>query len=331
MTGKDLRLTCLKISNHGLDPAKLPPRLKLLNWGENKSVKGPVIVGPKTVASLSVNQAKLGFDRVALDYEHNTVKGTPAFLESKEPRKVAGFGVPVVIENEGLFLEQMLYTPSGVENAREYIDLSPAVQQDEHGEVIFIHSAALCRQGAVEDLSFYNVDLPEEEDDLEGLRAELRKVQDAMGALYEKIFDIQKKVEAEALEQTLKEVTAQSVKELSTQVSTLSASFEEVRREQLLAAARAQGKKVPPASVTDGLDLTKLSALLDDLEADRIPLSRKTPETIREYDAPEETKREQLAAAIRNRAHSLQVEHPSWSFTRCFNAAEAELSKSIRE
>lgn len=331
MNGKDLQLTCLRISNHGLDPAKLPSRIKLLNWGENKTVKGPVVVGDETLAVLSVNQATRGFDRVALDYEHNTLKGTPAFKESKEPRMVAGYGVPVVVKGEGLFLDQMMYTPSGVENAREYIDLSPVVAQNDTGEVLFLHSAALCRQGAVEDLQFYNVELEEGgADSIEGLNAELQKMRKALRAVSEKIYEIERAVEKQANADALDELTANSVKDLSDQVTTLSTSFDEVRREQLIAAARAQGKKVPSDEVTNKLDLTALSALLNDLEPDRIPLQRRTPATVREHTVPEDSD-ESHAAAIRNRAHALQSQNPTWSFTRCFNAAEIELTKPAKK
>ena len=147
-----------KISNNAFAADKLPARLKLLNWGENKTVKGPVRVGDKTLAVFSANQKEAGFDRVALDFEHNTLPGTPAFLAENEPRKVAAYGVPRVIAGDGLYLEDLQWTPSGKEYAREYYDLSPGVKLD-CSEVIFMHSTALCRQGAVEDLHFYSVEI----------------------------------------------------------------------------------------------------------------------------------------------------------------------------
>ena len=137
----------------------LPKALKVLNLGANSTRKGIVRVGERTRQLLALNQTKYGYDQVALDYEHNTVFGTPAYKESKEPRAVAGFFKPELRE-DGLWIACGTYTPDGVENALNFPDLSPCVQLDENGEVVFLHSVALCRQGAVDGLGFYSVDLP---------------------------------------------------------------------------------------------------------------------------------------------------------------------------
>jgi phage I-like protein len=154
-------LCFFRISNGGLAAKDFPSRLKLLNWGDNQSLKGVVRVGDLTLSALAANQKELGFDRIALDYEHNTLKGTEAFKADKEPRKVAAYGVPRVVAGDGLYLDEIEWTPSGREFAREYIDLSPTPRLTASREVDFLHSVALCRQGAVDDLSFYSVDLSE--------------------------------------------------------------------------------------------------------------------------------------------------------------------------
>jgi phage I-like protein len=156
-----VQLKPYRISNGAAVLKELPRRIKLADWGVNASVNGPVVVNDVTARLLPMNQAKLGFDRVALDYEHNTVPGTPAFKAETEPRKVAAYGIPLVIAGEGLFLDDLQYTPSGREFAREYIDLSPTPLQADGGVVTFLHSAALCRQGAIEGLSFFSVMMDE--------------------------------------------------------------------------------------------------------------------------------------------------------------------------
>jgi phage I-like protein len=158
---KQVQLTPYRISNGAAALRELPRRVKLADWGVNPSVNGPVIVDETTARLLPMNQKRLGFDRVALDYEHNTVEGTPAFKASTEPRKVAAYGIPLVIAGEGLFLDDLQYTPSGREFAREYVDLSPTPLQIAGGTVTFLHSAALCRQGAIEGLSFFAVTMDE--------------------------------------------------------------------------------------------------------------------------------------------------------------------------
>lgn len=157
-----VQLTPFRIANGAAALKDLPARIKLLNWGRNETVKGPVFVTETTAALLPQNQKRLGFDRVALDYEHNTVEGTDEFKRTTEPRKVAAFGVPLVVAGDGLYLDELQWTPSGKENAREYCDLSPAPLLSGARDVVFLHSSALCRQGAVEGLSFFSVDVPDE-------------------------------------------------------------------------------------------------------------------------------------------------------------------------
>ena len=154
-----LRLTPLRtpISNGALAADRLPDRLKILSWGDNPSVKGTVRLTDITTRALPPRQAALGFDRIALDWEHNTVAGTPEYERTQEPRSVAAYGVPVVVPGDGLYLERLEWTPAGRTNALNYADLSPAVELDAQGNITFVHSVALCRNGAVEGLSFFSV------------------------------------------------------------------------------------------------------------------------------------------------------------------------------
>jgi len=150
-------LVALKaISNGALSGASLPQRIKLLNWGRNESVKGPILVDAQSLAAMGVNQARLGYDRIALDYEHNTVDGSPEFARTREPRDVAGYGVPKIISGDGLYLEDITWTASGLANARNYADLSPTPALDHDGRVTFLHSVGLVRNGAVFGLSFFS-------------------------------------------------------------------------------------------------------------------------------------------------------------------------------
>jgi phage I-like protein len=149
------QLISFAISNGARDAKNLPSRLKLLNWGVNKTVKGDVTVGAETLRQLNANQKSGGFEHVALDFNHQTVPNSATF--QKDPVKVAAYGTPEVVEGDGLYLNITEWTDAGREHAASYRDLSPTPLLDKNGEVIFLHSAALCRQGAVEDLTFYNV------------------------------------------------------------------------------------------------------------------------------------------------------------------------------
>jgi hypothetical protein len=116
------QLTAYRIANNALSASDLPTRLKLLEFGVNVTTKGDVVLGDKTLSLFSSNQKTLGFDRVAIDFEHNTVEGTPAYKESKEPRDVAAYGTPELVPGEGLFLGNITWTPIGLEKARNFHD-----------------------------------------------------------------------------------------------------------------------------------------------------------------------------------------------------------------
>ena len=137
----------------------LPSRLVVMPWGDNEINGGEVLrVNATTLRELPLNQKRVNFDRVALDFNHNSVEGTPFY--KGEPAKVAGFATLSVIEGEGIVYDDIQYTPEGEDALRggHYIDLSPAVKHNEAGEVIFLHSCAACRQGQVRGLSILAAD-----------------------------------------------------------------------------------------------------------------------------------------------------------------------------
>lgn len=153
-------IACKAISNGALASQDLPNEIKLLNWGRNETVKGVVIVDDTTAAVLAANQREFGYDRIALDFEHNTVEGTPEFKRTQEPRDVAGYGVPKIIQGDGLYLTGITYTDIGKAKAKNFADLSPTPLLDMQRRVIFLHSVALVRNGAVHDLSFFTANVP---------------------------------------------------------------------------------------------------------------------------------------------------------------------------
>ena len=143
---------------HAKKGAELPSHIKVLNWGDNPNANGkPVKVGKKLMAALAA--ATYAYRQVALDYEHGTLPGSAEYKKTKEPRQVAGFGGVEVREGDGVYLNVDYYTPSGTENAHNYCDVSAGVYLDDEGEVLAVHSVALCRNGAVEGMKFEEVAL----------------------------------------------------------------------------------------------------------------------------------------------------------------------------
>ena len=133
---------------------QLPARVKLLNWGKNPTSNGDVIVDDMTLMVFSVNQHITGRDRVAVDFEHNTVPGTPEYERTHEPRPVAGHSTLACLDGEGIFAENIVYTPQGESLAANYEDVSLAPLLDKVGRVVAAHSWTLTHAGAAYGMSF---------------------------------------------------------------------------------------------------------------------------------------------------------------------------------
>ena len=143
------------IKNFALDGPDLPTRVKLFNWGTNDTIYGPIIVNDRTIEVFEANQKAKGYESVALDFNHNTVPDSPEYVKGAA-KDIAAYGTPTIIKGDGMYLENIQYTPVGKEKARNYQDLSPAIL-DEDGVVTDLHSVALTPNGAVKGLTFYSV------------------------------------------------------------------------------------------------------------------------------------------------------------------------------
>lgn len=287
-----------------LKPAKsdspLPTRIKLLNWGENQTVQGPVTVGEQTLATLSANQGKAGFDTVCLDFNHNSVPTSPTF--KGEPCHVAARKCkPEVVRGQGLFLSVGEYTPQGIEFAPSYEDVSATVLLNDAGEVVFLHSAALARQGAAEGMHFFACN------PLENLRSAVsgdgaaaagksgaaasagKKVLmtlavdlDKLRRLFQLSADATEADVVAAIDAALAPEGAMGVGN----VTALSARLDNIERDQLVAERRARGCIVPQewlpgADGKGGVSLADLRRLCAALPENVVPLERRTPEFIR--------------------------------------------------
>lgn len=149
------------INNDALKSKDLPPRLKLLNWGENQTLDGKIVFDDASLKVFYANQAKIGRTKVPIDFNHTSVPGTEAFKAANGVGTIAGYGIPTAVPGDGLYLEYIGWTDKGEKDARDFADLSPTVVTDKDGVVIGLHSAALCTAGSVVGLSFYSAeDLP---------------------------------------------------------------------------------------------------------------------------------------------------------------------------
>ena len=142
-------LIALQAPSRLAQTGELPARILMMKWGENETAEGIMTVGLKTLQASTVWDS-LGFGQVAIDFNHNTVPGHPSY--QGEPAPIAAMATPRVIEDEGLVFDDIIWTDEGRKNRQHYPDLSPAIKLDDQGEVIFCHSGALARNGAVKDL-----------------------------------------------------------------------------------------------------------------------------------------------------------------------------------
>ena len=280
---------------------ELPSRIKIGKWGRNETGKGAgFTINERTAAVLPMVQHKLSFDRVALDFQHNTCPTVDAdgkTVEPKEPQKIAAMGTPRVVKGEGLFLENLDWTPEGKEAALggHYPDLSPAVKMNDAGEVLFLHSAGLCRQGDVMDLQLFSAALNAGQ--LVKFSAALTSTSNNMDhkklllillGLPETATDSDIETGAKAFAAKIGnvgEVTAfsASLKTLTENVGALTSRLEKADKDAVLAQAIRDGKVVPFSA--QKLGLADFTALVAELPANVVPLAQRTIEGVKTFSA----------------------------------------------
>ena len=280
-------LIALKASQPFDASKALPTRLKLLNWGVNDSRYGRVIVNEVTLAALPVNQRNHKFDHVAIDFQHNSVPGT-RFYQGEPVKLAARQAVPEVVEGEGLFLNAPDWIVDA-ETARNYVDLSACVKQDKDGNVIFLHSAALCRQGEVDGITLplaadpFNNTLNTDKDSMD-----FKKLLIAILGLEETATDAEITAaakefgEKESAEdnKTLSASIELALKPLSAKIMDLETRDTVRERDSILALAAHDGKVIPASALPDatgkgGLDNKSLRALCAELPV-TVPLEKRT-------------------------------------------------------
>ncbi len=281
-----LKLLTLKAPSPQFDPAKgvagLPQRILVMPWGRNETTQGPVIVNETTVKQLASYNASQNWDRIALDFEHSSVPGSPTY--KGEPVKLAGYGKLEVVSGEGIYLLMSSWTSEGTEYAGggHYGDLSPVVKVNQVNEVIGLHSAALCRHGATEGLIFLSATanpqtqtmdpkMPQTADELSvelknmlGLSADATPA-DIFAAMKKQLEDAKTlsskapgdNAEVKALttkmDDMLKLLTAQG-----DTIKLLSTTQEASERGNIMAAAAREGKQVPAMAKNLPIDQLKL-------------------------------------------------------------------------
>lgn len=321
----------------------LPNRFKVLGWGANPNTKGrPLIVSTKTVQALPALQRARGHQKVALDFEHNTVPGSKAYKESQEPRAVASFNTLEVVEGEGVFFNVDRWTPEGAKGAPNFQDISPAVEMDDQGHVVFIHSAGLCRNGSVYDLEFFNADFDQkegEEPQMGKMGEDKKEEPDAkpdadaaqLATLAEAVRVLTEKVNALLAAPAPKaETFTAALDGVTSKLTALETEWRTERdlaaRRELLAESKALGKVQLFNTVEDTakLDLPTLKDVLS--RAPRaVSLERQTPARVETFKAePDATAAKARADKVMAAAQELQRGNPKWGWPQCWAKAEKD-------
>lgn len=325
-------LTALPPLAHLPGLEKTPSRLRILNWGENPNVKGVrCFVGDKTARVLEKNQVAAGYDRVALDYEHNTVPGSTAYEKGEEPRPVAGHFSVECVPGDGIYLVNPEWTTSGLRNLENFSDLSAAVFFDDAGEVILVHSAALCRQGNVYGIHKFSVEAIDE-NSLEGNEMDVEQLKKDLGldALMDRFAALEARLgemnTAEPEKDPQVEAMSVQLEDVSTKLGNLAndtrKALDAFERKAILTEAKFQGKVLPlSVEKINELSLEGLRELVDRTKA-TIPTQQKTPETL-----SVDSQKEQAARCARVREKATQISNAEGvPYQEAWRRAEALVS-----
>ena len=328
-----LMRTCGVAVSLSADAARLPRRIKVLNWGDNPNCHGKrVNVGALFVKCL--NADTYPYRKVALDFEHNTFPGTAAYKESKEPRPVAGFGTIEAVEGDGVYITMSSWTPDGEKMAANYADVSAGAVTDKEGNLVAVASVALCRAGAVDGMDFVEAPLsggissalsgiinnqeggqkpaaPIQKGNAMDYKALLLKLlglgEDATDEAIQAALDAAGKKPTQeeqdaALSAAVKTAVAEAVKPIEEKVAALSAAAVAHEKADLIAEAAREGKVIALGADAIG------KITVDDLKATiaktpvTVPLNAKTPTNMKENaaegDVPEELRQIALNCGV---------------------------------
>lgn len=270
----------------------LPQRVRILKWGENvgRTTGARILVDEVVAATLTANQELVAIERVPMDYEHQSVKDHPNF--QPDPRHSPGAGSIEVVVGEGVFLSAIDYSPSGLEHAPGYQDVSGVIHLDGDHRPVWISSVALTQTGDVAGMEFSEamavlsarlaapaaVTLSAPAMTPDDYRPLLLK----MLRLKEDATDEELVAAAEAESQeppapqdpmTPDAPTATETAALSARLDLLESRATQGEREALVARASREGKVIPlSAELISATSVAVLTALVDGLPAGAVPL-----------------------------------------------------------
>lgn len=274
----------------GGDDAAPPTQLLVCPWGLTQTLDGPILCDAATAKILPERQRTARADQVTIDFDHNT-----AFGKGKgTPRDIAGYGTPKVVPNEGIYLCDIRWTPTGKKYWANYQDISPAfLQQKDTGRVTFLDSVALTPRGMIEGLGLFSAEdpaaAPEPDDSplttptptLVIMDPEkIKKFLDSQKVAYppdatpddlaklaeaalEKLTGAEGPMEMTGETNKLLKSLAAEVASLKSADATRTQAHEEARKAEIIRQASADGKVLPPDEVIKNMSAAHLQLTAD--------------------------------------------------------------------
>ena len=296
---------------------ELPDRLLVAPWGTHAiGARGQAIVAEATAKVFADNMVALKrSDHVCLDFNHNSLPGHASYLAEQEPRKIAATGKPELVPDKGVFLTGLTWTPEGKAawEGGHFQDLSPAVYRDTAGNVIALHSVALCQHGEIDGLTIEAATQTALSADIAALSsspslplsssdspmkptASLIALLAALGVTLAAdadeatvdtaLTDLTAKIKAGT--ETEIKAKPEGMSALEARLKTVEDERDTIKRDRLKERATNEGKVIP---LTDAIwNVTPLSvceALVMGLKAGEVPMQRKTPENAELGDKPD--------------------------------------------
>ncbi|MES2466311.1 MAG: hypothetical protein V4675_03325 [Verrucomicrobiota bacterium] len=121
-----------------------PERLLVVSWGLNQTYDGPLLCDAETLKILPERQRQARADRIAIDLDHACAFGA----NNGQPRHVAGYGTPRVVEGEGIGYMTSGGRPPGNSSGPTTRTFPPPSSN----KITFIDSVALTPLGMIEGL-----------------------------------------------------------------------------------------------------------------------------------------------------------------------------------
>lgn len=285
----------------------LPTEILICPWEKKDTKKGVILCGATTEQVLMRNQmAAKRHPRVALDFEHNTVPESPSF---QADAKVAAWGTLDMRPGKGIFLSAVEWTPEGESHVRggHAKGISPAAARNDDGEVIFIHSAGLCKHQEIDGLTLFSASADLRDlittanqtttNDMD-LKAVIKLTNIFLGSAGLDLIPDSATVEqiealagkgADKIKEAMgkgKEKETETATTFSAEITAMRKELDGIKKDGILSAAIRDGKIVAfTADEIDKMDLATFSSHVSKLEAGKVPMEKRTPEGIATFSA----------------------------------------------